>query len=274
MASKSKIIAELFEADGDIIASALDNVVVTPTAVSDQANTSTGGLSMPTGTTAQRPSSPDTGESRMNTTTGSLEFYDGSGWVSTNLIPLINSVTGNIVNDTATQLVFSLSNNTDSVDIVFSEGGSAFHTMSGQSVSSGAITITVPSQVYGQTVGDTIIISVNNADGTPSSNTITKTVLALPTGGTITTSGNIRTHAFTSSSNFVVPTGVSVTAEAFIYQKIIYEVGKEIYPDNLRGWFISLYQILFGSDSGPRLGSFFKVFGKEKVLILLKSSIN
>ena len=58
------------------------------------------------------------------------------------------------------------------------------------------------------------------------------------------------------------------------YQKIIYEVGKEIYPDNLRGWFISLYQILFGSDSGPRLGSFFKVFGKEKVLILLKSSIN
>jgi len=58
------------------------------------------------------------------------------------------------------------------------------------------------------------------------------------------------------------------------YQKIIYEVGKEIYPDNLRGWFISLYQILFGSDSGPRLGSFFKVFGKEKVLTLLKSSIN
>ena len=58
------------------------------------------------------------------------------------------------------------------------------------------------------------------------------------------------------------------------YQKIIYAVGKEIYPDNLRGWFISLYQILFGSDSGPRLGSFFKVFGKEKVLILLKSSIN
>ena len=58
------------------------------------------------------------------------------------------------------------------------------------------------------------------------------------------------------------------------YQKIIYDVGKEIYPDNLRDWFISLYQILFGSDSGPRLGSFFKVYGKEKVLTLLKSTIN
>ena len=58
------------------------------------------------------------------------------------------------------------------------------------------------------------------------------------------------------------------------YQKIIYEVGKEIYPNNLRDWFISLYQILFGSDSGPRLGSFFKVYGKEKVLILLKSTLN
>ena len=58
------------------------------------------------------------------------------------------------------------------------------------------------------------------------------------------------------------------------YQKIIYEVGKEIYPNNLRDWFMSLYQVLFGSDSGPRLGSFFKVYGKEKVLTLLKSTIN
>ena len=58
------------------------------------------------------------------------------------------------------------------------------------------------------------------------------------------------------------------------YQKIIYDVGKEIYPDNLRDWFISLYQILFGSDSGPRLGSFFKLYGKKKVLTLLKATIN
>lgn len=203
MASKSKIIAELFEADGDIIASALDNVVVTPTAISDQANTSTGGLSMPAGTTAQRPSSPDTGESRMNTTSGSLEFYDGSGWVSTNLIPNISSITGDINNSYTTNLVFAVTNNTDTVDVVFSEGSTEFHTITGQAVSSGSFTLATPSQVYGQTAGDTISISIKNSDGTPSGNAITKTVVAAPTGGTITTSGNYRIHSFTSSGNFI-----------------------------------------------------------------------
>ena len=58
------------------------------------------------------------------------------------------------------------------------------------------------------------------------------------------------------------------------YQNIIYKIGKETFPDNLRNWFISLYQILFGSDSGPRLGSFFNVYGKKNVLSLLKESIS
>ena len=71
-------------ADGAVTAAKLDSAAVTPTAVSDTANTSTGGLSLPSGTTAQRPSSPDIGESRMNTTNGSLEYYDGNNWISTN----------------------------------------------------------------------------------------------------------------------------------------------------------------------------------------------
>ena len=57
------------------------------------------------------------------------------------------------------------------------------------------------------------------------------------------------------------------------YQNIVFKVGKEIFPDDLRKWFISLYQILFGSDSGPRLGSFFNVYGKKKVLFLLEETI-
>ena len=66
----------------------------------------------------------------------------------------------------------------------------------------------------------------------------------------------------------------SESIKAEDYQKIIYNIGKEIYPDSLRLWFISLYEILFGSKNGPRLGSFFFVYGKEKVLKLLKSSIS
>ena len=57
------------------------------------------------------------------------------------------------------------------------------------------------------------------------------------------------------------------------YQNIVYKVGKDFFPNNLRTWFISLYQILFGSDSGPRLGSFFNVYGKSNVLFLLEETI-
>ena len=57
------------------------------------------------------------------------------------------------------------------------------------------------------------------------------------------------------------------------YQNIIYKVGKEVFPNDLRQWFISLYQILFGSNSGPRLGSFFNVYGKKNVLFLLEETV-
>tara|TARA_R100000152_G_C6779343_1_gene210890 strand:+ start:1468 stop:2520 length:1053 start_codon:yes stop_codon:yes gene_type:complete len=53
-----------------------------PSLVSDQANTSTGYLDIATGTTAQRPGSPSSGNLRFNTTTSKLEFYNGSAWVS------------------------------------------------------------------------------------------------------------------------------------------------------------------------------------------------
>ena len=44
------------------------------------ADSTTGGLYLPSGTTAQRPASPATGMMRFNTTTGLLEVYNGSVW--------------------------------------------------------------------------------------------------------------------------------------------------------------------------------------------------
>jgi len=44
------------------------------------ADSSTGGLYLPVGTTAQRPASPATGQMRFNTTTGSVEVYNGTSW--------------------------------------------------------------------------------------------------------------------------------------------------------------------------------------------------
>jgi hypothetical protein len=184
-----------------------------PASISDQANTSTGYLDLPAGTTAQRPTLDNAGGTRFNTTTGSLEFYDGTNWVSTNLIPTITSITGTIYAGASSTLTLLVSSTTDTIDVKYYESGSLIATDSGLTVTNGSTTSTVPSAVYGQTAGDTISIQVLNQDGTPSSNNIDKTVIGLPTGGNVTTSGGYYYHKFTSSGNFVVPSGFSASAE-------------------------------------------------------------
>ncbi len=50
-------------------------------------------VKLPTGTTAQRPSSPAAGYFRFNTTTSKSEVYDGASWLNVGLsIPVINSL--------------------------------------------------------------------------------------------------------------------------------------------------------------------------------------
>jgi hypothetical protein len=44
----------------------------------------TSSLGLPVGTTAQRPATPATGDTRFNTTTAKLEFYNGTSWISLN----------------------------------------------------------------------------------------------------------------------------------------------------------------------------------------------
>lgn len=51
-----------------------------PSAFSDQGNTSTGGLGLPIGTTAQRPASPANGYTRINSTTSVIETYYSGTW--------------------------------------------------------------------------------------------------------------------------------------------------------------------------------------------------
>ena len=182
--------------------------------------TSTGYISLPSGTTAQRPGSPSAGYTRYNSTLGSIEFYNGSTWITTNLIPSITSITGQIKTGIATSLTIALTNATETVDVLFKEGATLISTVSNQSVSSGSLTVAVPSAVYNQSADDTITISVTNSDGTPSSNSQNLTVVGLPTGGTISTSGNYRYHVFTSSKSgadgFVTPSGFTSTVDYLI----------------------------------------------------------
>ena len=53
-----------------------------PSAISDQNNSSTGYFDLPTGTTAQRPVSPNAGYIRFNTTLSVMEIYIGNQWIT------------------------------------------------------------------------------------------------------------------------------------------------------------------------------------------------
>lgn len=46
-------------------------------------STGTGALTLPVGTTAQRPSTPATGMARFNSTLGIAEYYNGTSWIAT-----------------------------------------------------------------------------------------------------------------------------------------------------------------------------------------------
>lgn len=66
---------------GSINGNAATVTAVTPSQVSDQANTSTGFFDLPVGTTAQR-GSPTSGAIRFNSDTPGYEGYNGSAWGS------------------------------------------------------------------------------------------------------------------------------------------------------------------------------------------------
>ncbi|MDG6078614.1 lysine--tRNA ligase [Erythrobacter litoralis] len=59
-------------------------------------------------------------------------------------------------------------------------------------------------------------------------------------------------------------------------QTQVYEIGKreEFGFENLRNWFRALYQILLGSDQGPRMGSFISLYGVANTRNLIRESLN
>jgi hypothetical protein len=77
-------------------------------------------------------------------------------------------------------------------------------------------TVAVPAAVYNNvTAGNAVTIKVTNSLNAVS-NTLNTNAVALPTGGTISSHGSYRVHTFTSSDNFVVPTGFSKSMDTLI----------------------------------------------------------
>ena len=183
-------------------------ITVTSTQVSNDANTSTGAFDLPAGTTAQRPSSPTSGNLRFNTTLQTTEIYDGNNWGKVSpLTPVISSISGLIYNTLATNLTLSGSNFlSGSLDVNFTPSGGSTTTVTVTPTSDVAATVAVPSAIYGLSASTLVAVTVTNTDNRTSAAT-QMAVNAVPTGGDhIVEDGLTRTHIFKQSANFVVPT--------------------------------------------------------------------
>jgi lysyl-tRNA synthetase class 1 len=57
-------------------------------------------------------------------------------------------------------------------------------------------------------------------------------------------------------------------------QTLIYSTGKENgYEKKLREWFVLIYEVLFGSKDGPRMGFFISFFGVKETIELINKKI-
>ena len=56
-------------------------------------------------------------------------------------------------------------------------------------------------------------------------------------------------------------------------QSVVYAVGKAAKYENLRDWFKCLYEVLLGQTEGPRMGSFFALYGRDKSVQLIDDAL-
>ena len=56
-------------------------------------------------------------------------------------------------------------------------------------------------------------------------------------------------------------------------QSVVYAVGKAAEYENLRDWFKCLYEVLLGQTEGPRMGSFFALYGRGKSVQLIDDAL-
>jgi hypothetical protein len=101
--------------------------------------TGTNALTVPSGTTAQRPSG-STGDIRVNTSTGYLEYYDGSDWQ--NLAPATSSYTLDTFAGDSSTTVFTLSTSTTTNDVIITHNGVVQIATTAYSISDTTLTYT------------------------------------------------------------------------------------------------------------------------------------
>jgi lysyl-tRNA synthetase class 1 len=64
-------------------------------------------------------------------------------------------------------------------------------------------------------------------------------------------------------------------ADADDFQSAIFSIGKSsIYKDDIKRFFKLIYEVVFGQENGPRLGSFTKIYTKNKTIELINSKLD
>ena len=63
-------------------------------------------------------------------------------------------------------------------------------------------------------------------------------------------------------------------ADADAIQSAVYATGKAAGYENLRAWFQCLYEVLLGQSEGPRMGSFFALYGRSQSLALMQDALD
>ena len=169
---------------------------------------STSSLGLPSGTTAQAPSAASSeGHIRYDTDNNAIYFSNGSSWAKISSTPAgLSSISptsfleGTSETITLTGTGFLSSN----LVVTFTHNSNDYTTTVTPSSGTTASATTPSGLVSAVSGGDSVSVKVTNSDGSDSG-TQTLSVSSLPSGGTITTSGNYRIHTFTSSGTFTNP---------------------------------------------------------------------
>ena len=113
------------------VLNAIPNVAgaITPTLLDSTNQSGSGALQIPTGTTAQRPTSPTNGMIRKNTTTGFVEYWDPatSSWISIGEFSAFGGTTTDVggfrYHTFTTSGLFQVTSGTKSIDYLVVAGG-------------------------------------------------------------------------------------------------------------------------------------------------------
>ncbi len=77
--------------------------------------------------------------------------------------------------------------------------------------------------------------------------------------------------ALTELRNWLAQAPADITAEAIQFE--IYEIGKRHPFVELKAWFKSIYEVLFGQSEGPRMGAFVQIYGIQETRALIADAL-